>query len=212
MAIQREDLVKLAREAVLGANRPNYCDNPASFDPHEWVLEAMQRAYNRGVADGAAHPQRAHVEACNVNAAFEGWCVVELLGHRVRYGRASEVTMFGEAFVKIEIPSEPPAVEFYSGKALYGIRPASEEAIRAYHAPRRALSAAGADVDEFDARTGSQHDDEPDEDGPRCAFCAEPLADEPTERVETVSDGEVEIWHKRCADSIDEDAPTGGVA
>lgn len=48
----REDLIRLAREAVGGVHRPSYCDNPASFDPHEWVLEAMQRAYNRGRDDG----------------------------------------------------------------------------------------------------------------------------------------------------------------
>ncbi len=48
----REDLVKLAREAVAGAYRPSYCKNPAAFDPHEWVLEAMQRAYQRGHHDG----------------------------------------------------------------------------------------------------------------------------------------------------------------
>lgn len=33
--------------------------------------------------------------------AFEGWAVVELLGHRVRYARVSEVTMF-------DIDSETP--------------------------------------------------------------------------------------------------------
>jgi hypothetical protein len=44
----REELVKLAREVVAGIHRPDYCENPASFDPHEWVLEAMQRAYERG--------------------------------------------------------------------------------------------------------------------------------------------------------------------
>lgn len=52
MALQREDLVKLAREAVGGPHRPSYCENPASFDPHEWVLEAMERAYRRGRIDG----------------------------------------------------------------------------------------------------------------------------------------------------------------
>ena len=76
-----------------------------------------------------------------MSAAFEGWAVVELLGHRVRYGRVSEVTMFGEAMLRVEMPTDPPTEEFYAGKALYGITPASEERIRAYHAPRRALTA-----------------------------------------------------------------------
>lgn len=81
-------------------------------------------------------------------SAFEGWAVVELLGHRVRYGRVTEVTMFGEAFCRIEIPADPPTVEHYSGKALYGIREASEASIRAYHAPRRTLTAGEVVVDD----------------------------------------------------------------
>lgn len=51
--MKREDLIKLAREAAGGPHRPGYCDDPATFEPHEWVLEAMQRAYNRGRDDGA---------------------------------------------------------------------------------------------------------------------------------------------------------------
>jgi hypothetical protein len=45
-------LVKIAREAVAGVHRPDYCRNPATFDPHEWVLEALDRAYKRGLSDG----------------------------------------------------------------------------------------------------------------------------------------------------------------
>lgn len=158
-------------------------------------------------------------------AAFDGWAIVELLGHRVRYGRASEVTMFGEAFCKIEIPSEPPAVEFYSGKALYGIRPASEESIRAYHAPRKLLAAAlaphesaGIDVDEFDADTGGRHDDEPDDDEGddqelRCGGCRMSIRfGEPTADVE-VYEGGSETWHEDCAkanaDPVGSDRPRG---
>lgn len=59
----REDLIKLARTAVAGSHRtlddgstetrlPAHRD-PASFEPPEWVLEAMQRAYEEGLADGS---------------------------------------------------------------------------------------------------------------------------------------------------------------
>ncbi len=51
MPATREELVTIAREVVTGTNRPSYCANPAAFDPHEWVLEAMQRAYWRGRRD-----------------------------------------------------------------------------------------------------------------------------------------------------------------
>lgn len=143
--------------------------------------------------------------------AFEGWAVLELLGHRIRYGRVTEVTAFGEPMCRIDIPTEPPTFELYAGKSIYGLRPASEESIRAYHAPRKLLATAPApdddgddiDLDEYDADTGGQHDDEPDDedDGPQCAFCAEPLGTKPSERVsvETGPDGESEMWHERCA-------------
>lgn len=77
MAVTREDLVKLAREAAGGIHRPpadcegTYstpwgttetvtiaCEHtirdPASYDPPEWVLEAMERAYKRGARDATA--------------------------------------------------------------------------------------------------------------------------------------------------------------
>lgn len=139
-----------------------------------------------------------------MSAAFEGWGVLELLGHRVRYGRISEVTAFGEPFCRIDMPTDPPTFELYAGKSIYGLRPASEESIRACHAPRKALKAGAIEAevidDEFDADSGGQHDDEPDEeDEPACAFCAQPLAGEPTQRVDTGPDSGVEVWHERCA-------------
>lgn len=124
-------------------------------------------------------------------SAFEGWGIVELLGHRIRYGRVSEVVVFGEPFCRIDMPTDPPTFELYAGKSIYGLRPASEATIRAYHAPRRALTA-GAPDDPSD-----WPDDDTDE--PQCSFCAEPLGTEPTERVETGPEGEVEIWHEHCA-------------
>jgi hypothetical protein len=83
-------------------------------------------------------------------ATFEGWAVLELLGHRVRYGRISEVTAFGEPFCRIDMPTDPPTFELYAGKSVYGLRPASEESIRAYHRPRPALASGERVVDDDD--------------------------------------------------------------
>jgi selenocysteine lyase/cysteine desulfurase len=63
MSATREDLVTLAREATAGVHRPSYCENPASFDPHEWVLEAMQRAYERAYERGVRDGRRLEHEA-----------------------------------------------------------------------------------------------------------------------------------------------------
>ena len=73
--ITREQLVRIARDAAGGLNRPpNHCEgsyttpwgttetvtiecehtvrNPASYDPPEWILDAMRRAYLAGKGDG----------------------------------------------------------------------------------------------------------------------------------------------------------------
>lgn len=137
-------------------------------------------------------------------AAFEGWAVLELLGHRVRYGRVSEVTMFGEPFCKIEQPSDPPTIEFYSGKSIYGLRPAGEASIRAYHAPRRALAAGDDDDDEIDADSGGQHDDgDPEPISEQlCPGCSEPIADDAGGDFEAYPrDGQ--LWHRSCVEAPD---------
>jgi len=130
--------------------------------------------------------------------AFEGWCVLELLGHRVRYGMVSEVTAFGEAFARIEMPTDPPTVELYSGKAIYGVRPASEATIRAYHSPRRELAAAtppqAVDGEYVDA-------EDRDDEVPVCALCERELGDSPLASValDVADMNDRELWHADCA-------------
>lgn len=157
--------------------------------------------------------------------AFEGWAVVELMGHRVRYAHLSEVQMFGVPFACLDIPSDPPARQFYGGGAIYAITPTTEEAVRAYHSPRprgfdRPTLAAATDadlVDDFDADTGGVHDDD-DPEGV-CGNCNTPLGTEPTQRVSLDDGSDYTVWHERCAlehaerldDAVDSDAPTGGV-
>ena len=74
MTPRREDLVTLAREAAAGVHRPSYCSDPADFEPHAWVpeamrldfeppawvLEAMRLAYGRGAAVAALTEGRRH--------------------------------------------------------------------------------------------------------------------------------------------------------
>lgn len=98
---------------------------------------------------------------------FEGWAIVELMGHRVRPGYAKEVELAGGKMLRIDIPLEAGAVtEFYGAAAIYAIRPCSEdmavtEARRwgdnrpvrpiSYREPEQ-LSASGHD-DEFEEAT-----------------------------------------------------------
>ncbi len=47
----RDDMIALVRNVVAGPHQPSYCSDPAIFEPHEWVLEAMFVAYTRGRGD-----------------------------------------------------------------------------------------------------------------------------------------------------------------
>lgn len=57
---------------------------------------------------------------------FEGWVILELLGHRRLAGWLSETTIGGGSFLRIDIPCEPPATQFYAPSAVYAITPTDE--------------------------------------------------------------------------------------
>ncbi len=65
------------------------------------------------------------------DTAFEGWAVVELMGHRQRPGYVKEVEIAGGKMLRIDIPTGGGDVtEFYGTSAIYSIRPAEEDIIR----------------------------------------------------------------------------------
>lgn len=62
---------------------------------------------------------------------YEGWAILELMGHRQRVGRISEVEAFGGKLLRIDIPTEAGDVtEFYGASSVYSLRPISEEIAR----------------------------------------------------------------------------------
>lgn len=66
--------------------------------------------------------------------AFEGWAVLELMGHRRLAGYLSEATIGGGAFVRIDVPGlgdDPVATQFYAPGAVYCITPTTEDVARA---------------------------------------------------------------------------------
>lgn len=98
--------------------------------------------------------------------AFEGYARIELFGHRVVHGRVSEVTMFGATFARIEVPTEPPTVEYKSAQAIYGLTPITEDACRRANEwkPRPALAAPeDADLIEDDEADDSWSPDDEDD-------------------------------------------------
>lgn len=48
MAISPEDLVRIVQDTISTSE----CDNPITFEPPDWVIRAIRRAYERGDRDG----------------------------------------------------------------------------------------------------------------------------------------------------------------
>lgn len=62
---------------------------------------------------------------------FETWAVLDLMGHRRRVGRISEVEMFGAKLLRIDIPAGGDDItEFYGPAAIYSLRPIPEATAR----------------------------------------------------------------------------------
>ena len=64
---------------------------------------------------------------------FEGWCIVELMGHRRLAGHVSEQEIAGAAFVRLDVPGakdQTGATQFYAPAAVYCITPTTEDIAR----------------------------------------------------------------------------------
>lgn len=68
---------------------------------------------------------------------YEGWAILELLGHRRLGGFVREATIFGAAMIRIDVPGtdESPgigatATQYYSAAALYSLTPTTEAMAR----------------------------------------------------------------------------------
>lgn len=67
------------------------------------------------------------------NETFDEWAIVELMGHRRLAGRVREVTQFGGAFLRLDVPGdgdEIAATQFYAPAAVYCLTPCSEATAR----------------------------------------------------------------------------------
>lgn len=75
------------------------------------------------------------------DSSFEGWAILELMGHRRLAGFVSEATIGGASLLRIDVPhAELPAVasgpawratQYYSPAAIYCITPTTEDLARA---------------------------------------------------------------------------------
>lgn len=61
---------------------------------------------------------------------FEGWAIVEIMGHRRLAGHVQEQEIAGSGFLRLDIPSDPLATQFYSPASIYCVTPTTEEIAR----------------------------------------------------------------------------------
>ena len=65
---------------------------------------------------------------------YNGWSVLELLGHRRLHGLVQETTLAGAGFLRIDVYEGPAeaasATQFYPPSSVYCLTPATEEACR----------------------------------------------------------------------------------
>jgi hypothetical protein len=65
---------------------------------------------------------------------YEGWSILELMGHRRLGGYVREQTVAGAGFLRIDIPGEgdePAITQFYPPASVYGLTPVTEEMAKA---------------------------------------------------------------------------------
>lgn len=70
--------------------------------------------------------------------AFEGWAILELMGHRKLAGYVSEQNVAGAGFLRIDVPGPADdayvATQFYAPGALYCLTPTTEDVARRFAA------------------------------------------------------------------------------
>ena len=88
---------------------------------------------------------------------WEGWAIVELLGHRKLAGYIGPAPLIG-GMLRLDMfagdSKEPVATQFYSPNAFYCITPASEEVCRAYMRDRAPQPVARYELPALESRMG----------------------------------------------------------
>lgn len=63
----------------------------------------------------------------SVSTSYEGPAIVEVFGHRRLAGVVTEVEVAGAKMIRVDVPSDPPATQFYGGSSIFCLTPCTEE-------------------------------------------------------------------------------------
>jgi hypothetical protein len=69
-----------------------------------------------------------------VTDAYEGWAIVELMGHRRLAGKVGQAEQYGTAMLRLDVyvdGDDPTATQFYGAPAIYCVTPTTEQIARA---------------------------------------------------------------------------------
>ena len=91
---------------------------------------------------------------------FEGWAIVELMGHRRLAGHVSEQQIAGAAFLRLDVHDGEgaTATQFYSPSAVYCITPTSEPMARKIGAMSRPEPIVRWELEAADRRAAAAED------------------------------------------------------
>jgi hypothetical protein len=72
-----------------------------------------------------------------MDGGFQGWALLELMGHRQRPGYVRETELAGAKVLRVDIPmgkddadQDRMVIEYYTTSALFALRPGDEATIR----------------------------------------------------------------------------------
>ena len=98
---------------------------------------------------------------------YEGWTILELLGHRRLGGYVTEVNIAGAGFLRIDVPGpagSPVATQFYPPGSVYCLTPVAETMARAVALRNQPEPVSRWELPASAQRTASAGDDGGDQD------------------------------------------------
>jgi len=97
------------------------------------ILNIYGQEYWHTDAKIVGNKQLDTVKGGYMEAKFEEWAVLELMGHRRLAGRVTDAVIGGGAFLRIDIPGKNgrQTTQYYSPQSVYCITPTTEEIARA---------------------------------------------------------------------------------
>jgi len=98
--------------------------------------------------------------------AFQGWAIVELMGHRRLAGYCSQAEMYGAALLRVDVPAKEglSATQFYGGGSIYCLTPTTEETARAFATRNQPAPVQRWELPALEHRPSALSDDDDSED------------------------------------------------